>query len=66
MDLHGKRPSLTINFSVGFDDYYLVEVDLNIMELTLQPEEVQRVKWATKEEILTIIDQEPYHKSLIE
>jgi isopentenyldiphosphate isomerase len=54
---------------VGFDDYYLVEVDLDIRELTLQPEEVQRVKWATKEEILTMIDQEifiPYRKSLIE
>jgi isopentenyldiphosphate isomerase len=34
-----------------------------------KPEEVQRVKWATKEEILTMIDQEifiPYRKSLIE
>jgi isopentenyldiphosphate isomerase len=69
INLHGIRPSLTINFPVGFDDYYLVEVDLDIRELTLQPEEVQRVKWATKEEILTMIDQEifiPYHKSLIE
>ncbi len=39
------------------------------MGLTLQPEEVQRVKWATKEEILMKIDQEifiPYHKSLVE
>ncbi|MBU9714144.1 NUDIX hydrolase [Evansella tamaricis] len=69
INLQGVRPSLTVNFDVGYDDYYLVEVDLDMEDLTLQPEEVQSVKWATKEEILRMIDDDvfiPYHKSLIE
>ncbi|MFA9558130.1 NUDIX domain-containing protein [Evansella sp. AB-rgal1] len=69
IDLQGIRPSFTVNFEVGFDDYYLVEEDLDISDLTLQPEEVKQVKWAKKEEILSMIDQGEfisYHKSLIE
>lgn len=48
------RPHLTINFEKGFDDYYFIEMDLDIKELTLQESEVQAVKWATKEEILSL------------
>lgn len=71
IDLHGVRPSLTANFEVGFDDYYLVEVDLDfdLNQLKLQREEVQNVKWANRGEILRMIGEEtfiPYHTSLIE
>ncbi|WP_026675320.1 NUDIX hydrolase [Alkalihalobacterium bogoriense] len=69
IDLQGIRPSLTANFEVGFDDYYLVEVELDLKQLTLQQEEVQNVKWAKREEILRMIEEEtfiPYHTSLIE
>ncbi len=69
INLQGVRPSLTINFDNGFDDYYLVEEDVDTSKLVLQPEEVQGVKWATKDEIMAMIDEEafiPYHKSLIE
>lgn len=67
--LDGIRPSLTINFDRGFDDIYLIKQDIDISKLNLQYEEVQAVKWASKEEILSMIDKEtfiPYHKSLIE
>ncbi|MDR1664429.1 MAG: NUDIX hydrolase, partial [Clostridiales bacterium] len=49
-------------------DYYLIEKDIDINTLTLQREEVQRVRWADKEEIWTMIDKGefvPYYKSLI-
>ncbi|MFA9558119.1 NUDIX domain-containing protein [Evansella sp. AB-rgal1] len=68
INLHGVRPSFTVNFEVGFDDYYLVVEDIDIGELTLQPEEVQQVKWASRDEIMRMIDEGifiPYHKSLI-
>lgn len=52
LDLSDKRPQFTINFGVGFDDYYLVEKDIDISELQLQKEEVQAVKWADKEEVM--------------
>src|SRR5690625_1935794 len=66
--LQNKRPFLTVNFENGFDDYYLIETDLNIIDLPLPTEEVQQVKWASKEEIFNMISDGlfiPYHKSLI-
>lgn len=63
------RPVLTVNFSGGFDDMYVVEKDVDLSDLTLQYEEVQSVKWADKDEIFQMIDEGkfiPYHKSVIE
>lgn len=63
------RPYLTINFKYGFDDYYILEAEPNIANLQLQYEEVRQVKWASKNEILELIETGafiPYHKSLIE
>jgi len=67
-DFTGIRPYLTINFDVGFDDYYLVEQEVAIDKLVLQPEEVQSAKWASEKEILEMIDSGkfiPYYKSFI-
>ena len=69
VDLHDKAPNLTLTFNGGFDDHYILHRDLNIDDLKLQYEEVQAAKWATKEEVLAMIDSGkfiPYHKSLIE
>lgn len=57
IDLSNERPFFTINFDVGFDDYYLIEQEINIENLTLQYEEVQSVKWASKDEILQLINE---------
>jgi len=68
LNLKASRPSLTINFDHGFDDIYLIEEDLDINSLKVPSEEVQQVKWATKDEILSMIDREefiPYHASFI-
>ena len=67
-DFEDMRPQFTMNFQRGFDDYYLIEYDIDLSELTLQQEEVQAVKWATLEEILAMIDTGtfiPYYKSII-
>lgn len=68
ISLEGIRPALTIHFDAGFDDIYLVEKDLDIAALRLQPEEVQAVRWATLDEILSMIDSGtfiPWKKDLI-
>ena len=52
MDFTGRRPNFTMNFSDGFDDYYIVEQDVDIEKLCLQKEEVQKVRWVDKEEAL--------------
>ncbi len=69
VDLTNERPFITVNFRFGFDDYYLLENNLDIRELTLQYEEVQRVKWANKSEVLNMLDEGifiPYHRHFIE
>lgn len=55
IDLSKERPFFTINFDVGFDDYYLAEREIDIKALTLQYEEVQSVKWASKDEIQRLV-----------
>lgn len=57
IDLSTERPYFTINFERGFDDYYLLEREIDIDSLSLQHEEVQRVKWASKEEILQMVQE---------
>ena len=51
IDLSDELPFFTINFEGGFDDYYLVERDIDINDLTPQFEEVKTLKWASKDEI---------------
>ena len=67
-DFEKMRPQFTINFERGFDDYYLIEYEIDLNDLTLQTEEVQAVKWASKEEILELIEKDkfiPYYESII-
>ena len=68
VDFTDIRPSFTVNFETGFDDYYIIGKDIELSELTLQESEVQAVKFADKDEILSMIDSGifiTYHKSLI-
>jgi isopentenyldiphosphate isomerase len=55
IDLSEERPFFTINFKHGFDDFYIVEQELELSELHLQQEEVQAVKWASKDEIKKMV-----------
>ena len=69
IDLTDVRPTMTIHFEHGFDDYYVLTQQLDLKTLRLQPEEVQAVRWATREEVLQMIDDGrfiPYEKSQIE
>lgn len=56
INLDGVRPNLTVNFFPGFDDIYLLEGDVELSSLTLQKEEVMDAKYASKDEILKMID----------
>jgi len=53
--LEGVRPSVTVNFEGGFDDFFLVQREIGLAELTLQKEEVSAVRWAAREEVLTLL-----------
>jgi isopentenyldiphosphate isomerase len=69
IDFSGCAPAVTVTFSEGFDDYYITHLDIGAEELHLQPEEVQDARWATKDEILLLIEEGcfiPYRKSFID
>ncbi len=68
LNLQKLRPSVTVNFEYGFDDYYVIETDVDLPKLPLPTEEVSQVKWAAKEDIFNLISEGqfiPYHESLI-
>ena len=61
--------AVTLAFPGGFDDYFLADWDGAVSELTLQPEEVQDVRWATREEIRALLREgvfAPYWPSFID
>ena len=68
IDFREARPYFTNHFEYGFDDIYFLEQDLDLSTLQLQYEEVQAVKWASKEQIIKMIRSGefiPYYESLI-
>lgn len=68
MPFENIRPSLTINFDKGFDDIYLVRMELDETKLHLQKEEVKAVKWADEKQIMEMITEDvfiPYDVALI-
>lgn len=69
MSFEGQRPFITVHFNQGFDDIYIVDTEVELSSLSLQPEEVADARWASEEDILDMIDRGefvPYHKSLIQ
>lgn len=68
-DFSNERARFTFNTKNEFDDYYIIEMNVDLDDLKLQKEEVQAVKWASKTEILNLLKNNqfvPYKKSLVE
>lgn len=68
-DFSNTRPHITINFQNGFDDFYLLKIeDKDTSEFVIQENEVQEVKWVSKQELSNLIDEGkfiPYIKSFL-
>ena len=54
--LGDQRAHFTINFPLGFDDFFIAEREIDLKTLTLQKEEVQAVAWMSREEVLARLD----------
>ena len=68
-DFSDLRPQLTINFNHGFDDYYIIGMELDPDKLNLQYEEVRQARWAERSEIQAMIHEKiflPYYPELID
>lgn len=67
-DFTQDRQYLTIYFQTGFDDYFFLEKDIDLKDVSLQAEEVMDCKWASLDEILELYDSHhfvPYIRSFI-
>lgn len=56
-DFTDVRPNMTMSFNTGFSDVYIVHADVPIEDIVIQEEEVQDARWATREEIMELLDQ---------
>ena len=69
-DFSNEMAKFTINRKHGFGDFYtVVDNELDLDDLKVQYEEVQNITWASKDEILQLINEEkfvPYTEGLIE
>ena len=53
----------------SFVDFYVIQYDAEVCDFKLQKEEVEKVKWATQDEIYEMMDHKkfiPYHKAILE
>ena len=69
VDFSEMVPALITTFTQGFDDIYVLNMELEPARLRLQESEVQAARWATKEEVLELLDSGrfiPYQKGLMD
>ena len=55
----------TNKFNRAYQDVYYLKKDIDINEITIQEEEVEYVKWLTKEEINDLIEKDEFRKGNI-
>ncbi|MBO5999952.1 MAG: NUDIX domain-containing protein [Lachnospiraceae bacterium] len=68
-DFSREAPAITVSFYDGFDDIFVVNMDIDAKSLTLQPEEVKEAMWADRDKVVAMIDDGsfiPYEKHLID
>ena len=56
INLDGLRPHFTINFDQRFDDYWFIEQEIDLKDITLQPEEVVDAKWVQEDELIKLLE----------
>ena len=57
VSLAGRKPAVTRWYGAMIDDYYILPLNVALSDLHLQREEVQAVRWASREDILTLLAQ---------
>ena len=69
MDFTGIRPNFTMTNETAFIDYFVARTNIDLATLAVPNEEVDAVKWASKDELLDMIDSGEsmsYRKSFVE
>ena len=55
VDFNKIRPAFTKNFDNGFNDIYILQMDVDPKSLKLQSTEVEKVEWASRRKIKNMI-----------
>lgn len=55
-DFKETRPILTANFTQGFDDFYIINKNIDIAALILQKEEVKDARRASRKEVFDLLE----------
>lgn len=55
LDFRDLRPSVTANFAFGFDDFYVINKDVDINSLVLQEEEVSDARWESLDGVVKLL-----------
>lgn len=55
LDFSYRRPSVSANFPLGFDDFYIINEDIDLDTLVLQEEEVSDARWESLEGVIKLI-----------
>lgn len=69
LDFSRERPFFTVNFDEGFDDFYLIEAEVDTNDLVLQESEVSQVRWVDYDELIELRaagELIPYHRGLLD
>lgn len=69
VDFFQQAPVLTTTFTGGFDDFYVLHMDLDPTALDLQESEVQAAKWADEAEVMALLEAGrfiPYQKAFLQ
>ena len=62
VSLVNERPHFTIHYPKGFDDYYLIDLDLPIEAFKIPLDEVLGIRWASLSEIKMMMEQNEFIK----
>lgn len=68
INLSKYAPTLTAAFQGGLSDYYIVEKDVDLSDLTIEDREISEVKWLSQDQVFEYIDKDafvPYQKSFL-
>ena len=61
-DFDKERVYLTVHYNKGFDDYYLILLDIDIIEFKIDGKEVLEIMWASKEKIIDMMENDEFIK----
>ena len=59
-DFNNVEPIFTMKFPNTFDDFYIIEKDVDINDIVIQKEELESVMWADLDKIIELINNDMF------